>query len=62
MDAISSLFKIFAREDDLGVVIRSQIIVEQCLNSFIELHMKSPDHFRKMKIDYRDTVSLALSF
>lgn len=62
MNKINNLLTIFRGEDDLGVVIRSQIIVEQYLNSLIESFMKCPDHFRKMKIDYSDTVMLALSF
>jgi hypothetical protein len=62
MDKINKLLDAFRSEDDLGVVIRSQIIVEQYLNSLIESFMNYPEHFRKMKIDYSDTVMLALSF
>lgn len=62
MDEINKLLNIFRGEDDMGVVIRSQIIVEQCLNSFIESNMKFPENFKKMRMEYSMTIMLALSF
>ncbi len=61
MDKINQLIQAFRGDDDLGVVLRSQIIVEQYLNELIELLLKSPEHFRKMNLDYSSTVKLAIS-
>ena len=56
MDKIENLVKILRGEDDLGVVIRSHIIAEQYLNALIESLLKAPEHYKKMKLDYSETV------
>ncbi len=61
MDKIKDLITVLKGGDDLGVVIRSHIIVEQYLNALIESLLRSPEHFRKIKLDYNGTVKLAIS-
>lgn len=56
-----SLLESCEREDDLGVVIRTQIVVEQYLNNLIDLCVTSPAHVRKMDLDYSSTVKLAMA-
>ncbi len=47
-------------EDDLGVVIRSHIVVEQYINKRIESSMTDVDSYRSAKIDYHSKVKLAV--
>ncbi|WP_298771421.1 hypothetical protein [uncultured Shewanella sp.] len=61
MDFKKSLLDALQGEDDLGVVVRSHIVVELYLNSLIELSMISIKHFKKIKLDYHDTVKLAVA-
>ena len=61
MNQKKSLIEILEGEDDLGVVIRSHIVVEQYLNHLIESMMVSPKHYQNIKIDYSDKVRLAIS-
>ncbi|HCG6534496.1 TPA: hypothetical protein NJ249_004121 [Vibrio parahaemolyticus] len=48
-------------EDDLGVVIRSHIMIEQLVHKYIDSSMKDPDMFRKIHMDYKDKITLAIS-
>ena len=48
-------------EDDLGIVVRSHIIVEQYLNTLIESFVVSVKHFKKIKLDFHATVKLAIA-
>jgi hypothetical protein len=48
-------------EDDLGVVIRSHIIVEQYLNQLIESMMVDISSYRSVEIDYHSKVKLAVA-
>ncbi|EGG92874.1 hypothetical protein IMCC1989_2337 [gamma proteobacterium IMCC1989] len=43
----SSLFDALEGEDDLGVVIRSHVIIEQYLNQLISSLVISNKHFKK---------------
>ncbi len=61
MNRIDDLIDVLKGEDDLGVVIRSHLIVEQYLNALIESLLKSPRHYEKMNIDYSCTIKLAIA-
>jgi hypothetical protein len=61
MESISNLYEALQGEDDLGVVVRSHIIIEQRLNSFVEALLVSSEHFSKMKLDFHQTVKLAVA-
>ncbi|MGB1238587.1 MAG: hypothetical protein ACPG4U_10285 [Pseudomonadales bacterium] len=61
MELKSNLIEVLQGEDDLGVVIRSHIVVEQYLNSLIESRMASVAHYQKIKMDYHGTVKLAIA-
>ena len=45
------LMEILQGEDDLGVVVRSHIVVEQYLNHLIETVMANPECYQSIKID-----------
>ena len=53
--------EILQGEDDLGVVVRSHIVVEQYLNHLIETVMANPECYQSIKIDFHDKVKLAIS-
>ncbi|WP_146258420.1 MULTISPECIES: hypothetical protein [unclassified Pseudomonas] len=55
------LLKILQSEDDLGAVIRSHIIIEQYLNKIIESRLVSADHYKKIKLNYHNTIKLAIA-
>jgi len=61
MEFKSNLIEVLQGEDDLGVVVRSHIVVEQYLNTLIESEMVSTEHYQKIKLDYHDTVKLAVA-
>ncbi len=61
MELKSDLLNTLQGEDDLGIVIRSHIIVEQYLNKIIESKLESIAHYKKIKLDYHDTIKLAIS-
>jgi len=48
-------------KDDLGVVIRSHIVIESYLNQLIESHMVNVDHFKKLHLKFHDLVKLAIA-
>lgn len=48
-------------EDDLGVVIRSHIIIEKSLNLFVESLMSDKKEFRKLNLGFEKTVKLAVA-
>ena len=48
-------------EDDLGVVIRTHIVIEQYLNRLIDILVPSPSHIKKMSLDYDSTVKLSMA-
>ena len=48
-------------EDDLAVVVRSHIHVENRLLKFIELTCPAPKHLKKMELDFSQQVQLALA-
>jgi hypothetical protein len=47
--------------DDLGVVIRSHIIIEQSLNILIESKLKDITSYKKMELEFSQTVKLAIA-
>ncbi|MFL1466754.1 hypothetical protein [Marinobacter sp. HN1S83] len=61
MEPITKLYEALQSEDDLGAVVRSHIIIEQRLNKFVEAFMVSTDHLRRMKLDFHQTVKLAVA-
>jgi len=61
MENNSDLYEATKGEDDLGVVIRSHIIIENGLNSFIERLMYDKKEFRKINLEFDKKVKLAVS-
>lgn len=61
METNSDLYEATKGEDDLGVVIRSHIIIENSLNSFIESLMYDKKEFRKINLEFDKKVKLAVS-
>ena len=61
METNSDLYEATKGEDDLGVVIRSHIIIEKSLNSFIESLMYDKKEFRNIKLEFDKKVKLAVS-
>lgn len=49
-------------EDDLGMVIRSHIVVEQYLNTLIESYVVDLKSFNESELTYKQTYLLAVSF
>ena len=47
-------------EDDLGVVIRSHIIIENYLNQLIESCMENPEAIRDLNVDFHQKVKLSI--
>jgi hypothetical protein len=60
-DLYQALLKECEAEDDLGLVIRTHIIIEQYLNTLIDSLVPAPEYISKMKLDYSSTVKLAMS-
>ena len=57
-----ALVDAFKGKDDLGVVIRSHIIVEQYLNDIIESVLLCPEKYRKeINLDYFDKVRFSVA-
>ncbi|MDP2524349.1 hypothetical protein Q8W30_17430 [Neptunomonas phycophila] len=62
MDKRQLLVDSFKIEDDLGVVIRSQIIIEQYLNEIIESVLLHPEKYRKeINLDYHVKVKFVVA-
>ena len=61
MDRRQLLVDSFKIEDDLGVVIRSQIIIEQYLNEIIESVLLRPEKYRKINLDYHVKVQFVVA-
>ncbi|WP_299074224.1 hypothetical protein [uncultured Paraglaciecola sp.] len=61
MDLQDSFLKVFEGEDDVGVVIRSHIIIEQQLNILLSKLVVSEKHLLQMRLGYSETVKLAIS-
>ncbi len=62
MEKHSQLVEAFKGKDDLGVVIRSHIIVEQYLNEIIESPMLFPEKYQnEINLDYHVKVKLAIA-
>jgi hypothetical protein len=61
MELQSKFLESLDQEDDLGMVIRTHIIIEQYLNVIIEAHLVDVDSFKKAKLTYEQTYLLALS-
>ena len=60
MDLQSTLLASFDEEDDLGVVIRSHVVVEQYLNKLIVALNVNEKYLNKMGLSYFQTVQLAI--
>lgn len=62
MDRRQSLVDAFKGTDDLGVVIRSHIIIEQYLNDIIESVLFDPEVYRRnINLDYHVKVKFAVA-
>jgi len=62
MDRRKILVDAFKGKDDLGVVVRSHIIVEQYLNDIIESVLSVPEKYRKnIDLDYHVKVKFAVT-
>jgi hypothetical protein len=57
----AGLLEAFESEDDLGVVIRAHITIERQLNELVSQLVKNCEYIRKMKLDYSNTVKLAIA-
>jgi hypothetical protein len=58
---IQALAMVFAREDELGVVIRAHIHIEHELHDIIHFAAPSPSHLKSMdRLEFSEKVSLAL--
>lgn len=55
------LYKILEGNDDLGVVIRSHIVVEQSLNLLIASKMKNIEAYNKLQLEFNQVVKLAVA-
>jgi hypothetical protein len=62
MDIFEELIAALDSEDDLGKVIRSQIIVENILERIIESKVESKDYLRKIDFTFDQKTKLALAF
>jgi|GEM_PF-1420382 hypothetical protein len=60
-DLYESLLLQCEKEDDLGVVIRTHIIVEKYLNHLIDSLVSNQKYIREMHLDYLSTVRLAIA-
>ncbi|MDO6842154.1 hypothetical protein Q4602_22000 [Paraglaciecola chathamensis] len=61
MDLFDKLLKSFEGEDELGVVIRAHIVIEQYLNTLLESLVADPKYLKAMNLDYSQTVQMALT-
>lgn len=61
METGFNLYDAIKGEDDLGVVIRSHIIVEKSLNLFVESLTSDKEEFRKLNLGFEETVKLAVA-
>jgi len=62
MDTFGELIKALDSEDDLGKVIRSQIIVENIIVQYIESQVKDVNFLNKMDLTFEQKTNLALAF
>ncbi len=46
-------------EDEIGKVLRTQILVEELINKFLEVALKFPKHLKSLRLDY-GKVTLAM--
>ncbi|WP_100658815.1 hypothetical protein [Alteromonas flava] len=61
MDLYNKLLNSFEGEDELGVVIRAHIVIEQFLNELLRGLIVNPKYLEKMNLDYSQTVQLAVT-
>ena len=61
VDLYTNLLKSFEGEDELGVVIRAHIVIEQFLNAPLRGLIVNPKYLEKMNLDYSQTVQLAVT-
>jgi len=60
MKTKDSLVKSLDGEDDLGKVIRSQIVIENLINKFIDLNTSNYDCFEKMQLTFEQKTYLSV--
>lgn len=61
MDLQAKLLHSFEGEDELGVVVRAHIIIEQYINHLLDGLVVNSDYLHKMNLDYAQSVQLAIS-
>jgi hypothetical protein len=59
---LESLLRSFESEDDLGVVIRTHIVIENFLRNLIKSFIVNETYFEASKLEYFQTVQIALAF
>ncbi|TYK64530.1 hypothetical protein [Colwellia echini] len=59
---LESLFSSFESEDDLGVVIRTHIVIENYLRDLIKNFLVDEKYFEATKLEYFQVVQMALAF
>lgn len=57
----SQLLESLNHEDDLGMVIRAHIVIEQILNEIIKYHLVDFDSYKKVKLSYEQTYLFAIA-
>jgi hypothetical protein len=57
----SQLLESLDHEDDLGMVIRAHIVIEQYLNTIIESYITDFETYKKVKLTYEQTYLLVIS-
>jgi hypothetical protein len=58
---LESLLNSFESEDDLGVVIRTHIVIENYLRDLIKSFLINEDYFEASKLEYFQVVQMALA-
>lgn len=61
MDVYKELIVALDSEDDLGKVIRSQVIIENTLVAIIEKTVENSEHLKPMELGFEQRVHLALA-
>ena len=58
----SQLIESLDHEDDLGMVIRAHLVIEQYLNTIIKSYITDIETYKQVKLTYEQTYLLVISF
>jgi len=61
IDPAQEIVALLSSEDELGCVLRGHIHVESYIEEFIRRHLKEPDYFKNMRLEYHQKIDLALA-